>query len=220
LQTYQLLLYDRTAEALADLFGIDLAEGTLAHAQAVAWDRLAPVEQAIGAALRQAAVVHVDETGQRVAGRIEWVHGVSTGLLTFYAHHLKRGREAIDASGLLVGHLGRRVHDSLAPYLQLPGGVCALQRASLAGVDWPVRRDRPGLGPATDPTAAEHESDRGHRMLKVKGKVSGGFRSAAGAAQFCRIRGYISTLRKQGISVLAGLTSVFTGQPLMPRLEA
>jgi transposase len=65
-----------------------------------------------------------------------------------------------------------------------------------------------------------NQAERDLRMLKVKGKVSGGFRRTAGAAQFCRIRGYISTLRKQGISVLAGLTSVFTGQPLMPRLEA
>jgi transposase len=41
--------------------------------------------------------------------------------LTFYAHHPKRGREAIDAIGLLVDFTGRRVHDAWAPYLQLPG---------------------------------------------------------------------------------------------------
>ena len=57
-------------------------------------------------------------------------------------------------------------------------------------------------------------------MLKVKHKVSGSFRSADGANYFCRIRGYVSTLRKQGYSILERLTSVFTGQPYMPRLEA
>ena len=57
-------------------------------------------------------------------------------------------------------------------------------------------------------------------MLKVKCKVSGSFRSADGADQFCRIRGYLSTLRKQGYSMLDGLTSVFAGHPNMPRLEA
>lgn len=65
-----------------------------------------------------------------------------------------------------------------------------------------------------------NQAERDLRMLKVKHKVSGGFRSPQGADQFCRIRGYISTLRKQGYSVLDGLTSVFTGQPFLPRLQA
>ena len=58
------------------------------------------------------------------------------------------------------------------------------------------------------------------RMIKVKQKVSGGFRSLAGAEQFCRIRGYLSTMRKQGHNALAVLTSVFTGQPTQPQLTA
>jgi transposase len=65
-----------------------------------------------------------------------------------------------------------------------------------------------------------NQAERDLRMLKVKGKVSGCFRSPEGADQFCRIRGYISTLRKQGYSVPDGLTGVFAGQPIMPRLDA
>ena len=121
LQTYQLLPYERTVETLDDLFGVCPSEGTLASAQQSAYTGLEPVEQTIGAALQRADVVHVDETGQRVAGRTEWVHGISTALLTFYAHHAQRGREAIDAIGLLIGFAGRRVHDAWAPYLKLPG---------------------------------------------------------------------------------------------------
>jgi transposase len=63
-----------------------------------------------------------------------------------------------------------------------------------------------------------NQAERDLRMMKVQQKISGCFRGE-GAKHFCRIRGYISTLRKQGLSVLAGLESVFTGQPIMPTLE-
>jgi transposase len=53
-------------------------------------------------------------------------------------------------------------------------------------------------------------------MLKVQQKVSGSFRSDSGADAFARIRGYLSTLRKQGHALLAALEAVFAGQPLYP----
>lgn len=36
---------------------------------------------------------------------------------------------------------------------------------------------------------------------------------------FCRIPGYLSTLRKQGILVLAALVSLFMGNPLFPKFK-
>ena len=51
-------------------------------------------------------------------------------------------------------------------------------------------------------------------MVKVQQKISGTFRSEAGATAFCRIRSYLSTMRKQGHSMLTALAAVFAGQPL------
>jgi transposase len=65
-----------------------------------------------------------------------------------------------------------------------------------------------------------NQAERDLRMLKVQQKISGGFRSPEGARRFARLRGYISTLRKQGLPVLAALQSVFAGSPLMPTLAS
>lgn len=64
-----------------------------------------------------------------------------------------------------------------------------------------------------------NQAERDLRMLKVQQKITGGFRTRTGAAAFARIRGYISTLRKQRLPVLDALERVFAGTPLLPTLS-
>ena len=59
-------------------------------------------------------------------------------------------------------------------------------------------------------------AERDIRMIKVKQKVSGCFRSSDGAKMFLRTRGYISTVRKNALNPLEALTNVFRGNPFIP----
>jgi transposase len=58
-------------------------------------------------------------------------------------------------------------------------------------------------------------SERDLRMIKLQQKTSGCFRTADGARQFCRLRSYLSTARKQGHSLLSSLERVMVGKPLI-----
>lgn len=61
-----------------------------------------------------------------------------------------------------------------------------------------------------------NQGERDIRMAKLKQKISGCFRSQRGAKIFCRIRGYISTVRKNGFNILDALTKTFEGNPILP----
>lgn len=63
-------------------------------------------------------------------------------------------------------------------------------------------------------------AERDIRMMKVQQKISGTFRSAEGALSFCRIRSYISTVKKQGLNVMTALQDIFTDNQLLPQLSA
>lgn len=58
-------------------------------------------------------------------------------------------------------------------------------------------------------------AERDLRMVKVKQKISGTFRSRVGGDLFCRIRGYISTVKKQNKNVLDALFDAFSGHPFV-----
>lgn len=61
-----------------------------------------------------------------------------------------------------------------------------------------------------------NQAERDLRMVKVQQKISGCFRSMDGGMFFARIRGYISTVKKQGANVFESLQGLFENRPFMP----
>ncbi|HEU5374354.1 MAG TPA: IS66 family transposase [Ktedonobacteraceae bacterium] len=282
-----------------------MSEGTLRQLIRRGARVLQPVERQIKIALRQAPVIHQDESGWYVAGKRVWMHVTSTSKLTHDQVHAKRGCEALDANGILPGYQGTSVHDGWAAYegYGCSHALCnihllrelifleettqqvwtratqhlllALKRLtdqakargqmelSSALREKAVRRYQQVLhqGEQANPPPREtqarrrgrrkhsparnlldrltkHEdavlafvhdlrvpfdnsqAERDIRLLKVQQKISGCFRSWAGAWDFCRIRGSLSTLRKQGTPLLAALQLTLDGSPPLPALTS
>jgi transposase len=65
-----------------------------------------------------------------------------------------------------------------------------------------------------------NQAERDIRMVKLHGKISGGWRTPTGAADWLRVRSYISTVRKNRLHVLTTLRDALTGNPWMPTLPA
>lgn len=297
----QLLPYERACEVIEDLLGPSISVGTLQGLVERCAKQLEPVEQQIKAALCQADVLHQDETGLYVAGQRHWMHVSSTEQLTHYAVHAKRGKEALDAIGILADFAGVSVHDGWKSYWQFlcQHALCnvhhlreltffeeeqhqewaghmktllldikaAVEQARAEGrsslhplevADWKAqyaalleegyranppdpppeaskrgRRKQSAARNLLDRLSTHQEAvlrfldnvavpfdnslaERDIRMVKVQQKVSGCFRSPAGAMAFCRIRGYLSTLRKQGCALLTALEQALVGHPVLP----
>ena len=307
---YQLLPYERCAEAMDDLFACPLSPGTLATLLKRGAGELVGAEMLIREGLRESAVLGVDETGLRVRGRQDWVHVTATDKLTLLVHHRKRGAPAITGIDILPQYEGVCVHDGFSSYdqyrrcrhaqcnahllrelnyvietskpqwavemkallLEIKAAVGKARERGKKALGSRRRREffrrydevimkaqklygalRRKRGRAKKPKAMEsviraagrklacrlserreeillfmhdftvpfdnNQSERDLRMLKVKQKISGCFRTEKGAEEFCRLRSYVSTMKKQGRGVMETIRSVFAGKILMPALR-
>ena len=126
LNQHHLVPLARTAQLMQDLYGARLSQASIQSFAQDAALALRPTVAAIGQAVQGAGVVHADETGIRVKGKLYWLHCAVTLTLTWLAPHAKRGKLAFDALGLLQGIKGVLVHDGLASYkgLQCTHSLC------------------------------------------------------------------------------------------------
>jgi transposase len=112
----QFLSRGRTCEAIGELFGVPVSPGAVTGMVTRTAAALGASLEAIRRAVAAAPVAHFDETGFRVAGKLAWVHSASSGRYALITVHPRRGREAMDAAGVLPAFAGIAVHDAWAPY--------------------------------------------------------------------------------------------------------
>jgi len=299
LNVSHLLPVNRISTLCEDLFGLPVSGGTIMNAIQKSGDSLEMFEGEVVEALTQASVLHVDESGIRVEGKLNWLHSASTEVLTFYGLHQKRGREAMDSFNILPRFNGTLVHDFWKTYFayDCKHAMCnthllreLLFLSEECGQKWSgefarnliemkrvaegernaevtekkkkelikqyrsimeegrkenppqqlkqKKKGKPKRSKAQnllnrfqeyenevlrffhDPSIpfTNNLAEQDIRMIKAKQKTSGTFRTEGGAKTFLRIRGFISTVRKNGKSVYEEMKTTINGRPSLSKL--
>lgn len=111
------LSYEKIGQLFEDLYGYCPNGNTLFQANQATYHALEQSEEVIRERLIRAMVAHADETGLRIAGKLQWLHSVCTDKLTYLFVHPKRGKEALNSQQSLLPKLnGWLVHDCWASY--------------------------------------------------------------------------------------------------------
>lgn len=167
---------------------------------------------------------HLRELNALIERKERWASKMKRFLLFGLALRKHHGEKAIPSEkieGYLTGYdqiiqQGLSFHDSMAPLVRKSKRGKAARRT---GHNLLVRlqnyRDAV-LRFLTDPVVpfTNNLAEQDIRMMKCKQKISGGFRTFAGAEQFARIRGFLSTARKQGWNMMAALRKAMMGDEL------
>lgn len=119
LSAYQLLPLERIGQLFADLTGQRPSEATLlSQLERMAHAVKTEVVPVIREQLRNAPVLHTDETGVRIVNKQHWLHVVSNSQWTLMDTYRSRGTGAIEGMGVLDTFKGVVVHDCLSAYFR------------------------------------------------------------------------------------------------------
>jgi transposase len=224
----QFLSRDRACAALGEIFGCAPSPGALAAQARKIAGLVSPAVTAIIKALAGADVAHFDETGFRVAGKLAWVHSASAGKFVLVTVHPRRGKEAMDAAGVLPAFTGIACHDAWKPYDSYGGvaghALCGahLLRELIAVTETGTADDVLWAQQAIDALLALKEAagtarDAGSGTIdpEILEKQCRWccMRSMTGAEIFCAIRVYVATAARHGIGAL---TRAAQGNPWIP----
>lgn len=119
LTQYQLIPFERTKDYFAHLCQIPISTGTICNFVKYAYQRLEYFEPVAKKALLREKVLHTDETGANVNGKIIWIHGISSDKWTLLYPHSKRGFEAVTDFDVLTRYTGHLCHDHWKSYFKL-----------------------------------------------------------------------------------------------------
>ena len=131
LNTVGMVAIDNLHNIISGLSGVKISTGTISNILKNAGEKAKAFLDGIKNQLLKSPVVHCDETGIRVNGKLEWVHVISDSLRTLYFLSLKRGSEAMDAMGFLRNYGGIVVHDFWNPYFKTTNAKHAMCCAHL-----------------------------------------------------------------------------------------
>ena len=130
LSVFQWVPYERIQAQFAELYQLPLSAGSLFNFNRDAFERLplflALAKQQLS---HHEAVLNVDETSVNVGGKRVWLHNASNEQWTLIEPHARRGKEAMDAMGVLPEFNGYLVHDHWKPYYQYNACTHALCNA-------------------------------------------------------------------------------------------
>ena len=113
---------NQISQLFEDIYGYEINSTTIERALKLGYTLAESVETENIANLLAQDVVHFDETGIRVGGKLHWLHTASTPTHTHLFIHEKRGKDALESEASIIKDFkGTAVHDCWSPYFKFDG---------------------------------------------------------------------------------------------------
>jgi transposase len=123
---------EQISRLFRDMYGYELNSETAETALEQGYCLAEPLEATVMEQLKKARVAHFDETGLRVAGKLQWLHTAGDAHYTYLFVHAKRGKKAMSSEkSVLKDFTGRAIHDCLAAYFEFARAKHGLCNAHL-----------------------------------------------------------------------------------------